>query len=735
MADEETIVGTYQTHHLDITSFLHANDVNVLAILVSTPEPLDLNASWEDWNPTPNDKNMGLWREVTLSFHRAVFLQHAQVVTKLDLPTKDSAPYVAHLTVEVEVTNPSDREITGNLEAKLEGISISKTISLAPHEMKLVSFTPENYSSLTVKNPELWWPNQMGKPALHNLHLLFHKKFRMIHQTTDELTQHYGIRQVTSELTPEGSRLFKINGKPILIRGAGWSQDLFLRFDRDRVEKELQYVRDLNLNTIRFEGRFEPDYFLDLTDRYGILIMPGWPCCNTWQYPEKWPEKNFQRAYDAMRDQVYEFRSHPSVFVFLYGSDESPPERVEKLYLDALEKFHWPNPSVSSAADRRTPITGKTGVKMSGPYNYVPPGYWSEDKEFGGGWGFNTETSPGPAIPPIESLKKFIPKDHLWPMDDYWLYHAGNGTFSTLEIYNKGLERRYGAAQSAEEYAMKSQVMSYDGHRAMFESYGKNKYHSATGIIQWMLNNAWPSLIWHLYDYYLRPSGSYYGVKKANEPVHIQYSYEDGTISVVNSTYQAVSHLSAHAQVFNFDLKKVFEKTTSIDVGSDQTVSPLKVPNAKELDLGKNKTYFVKLDLRDEKSEIVSQNFYWLSTQRETYDWKKTDYHHTPVIQEGDLKDLNRLAPVKLKLVNHLNAKTRMGMIEVTNPSTHLAFSVHLKLVHRDTGEEALPVLWDDNYFSLMPGETREINLAFPQVEFGAKGLTVQVDGWNVSQF
>ena len=226
-------------------------------------------------------------------------------------------------------------------------------------------------------------------------------------------------------MTAEGSRLFKINGKPILIRGAGWSQDLFLRFSKDRLEKELQYVRDLNLNTIRLEGRFEPEYFLDLTDQYGILVMPGWPCCNTWQYPEKWPEKNFALAADSLRDQIREFRSHPSVFVFLYGSDESPPPQVEKIYLDAFAKYHWMNPVLSSAADRTTPLTGRTGVKMTGPYNYVAPSYWLVDQKFGGAHGFNTETSPGPAVPPIESLKSFITKEHLWPIDDFWSYHAG----------------------------------------------------------------------------------------------------------------------------------------------------------------------------------------------------------------------------------------------------------------------------------------------------------------------
>src|ERR1035438_903968 len=106
--------------------------------------------------------------------------------------------------------------------------------------------------------------------------------------------------------------------------------------------------------------------------------------------------------------------------------------------------------------------------------------------------------------------------------------------YTTLFRSTEALTKRYGPAKSAEEYARKAQVMAYEGHRAMFEAFGRNKY-TSTGVIQWMLNNAWPGMIWHLYDWYLRPGGSYFGAKKACEPLHVQYSYDDRSIVVVNS--------------------------------------------------------------------------------------------------------------------------------------------------------------------------------------------------------
>ena len=106
---------------------------------------------------------------------------------------------------------------------------------------------------------------------------------------------------------------------------------------------------------------------------------------------------------------------------------------------------------------------------------------------------------------------------------------------------------------------MKSQLMTYEGQRAMFEAYGGNRY-TSTGVIQWMLNNAWPSMIWHLYDYYLMPGGGYFGTKKACEPIHVQYSYDDKSVVAVNTTYQPQRNLKLTAQVYDINLAEKFSK-------------------------------------------------------------------------------------------------------------------------------------------------------------------------------
>ena len=223
-------------------------------------------------------------------------------------------------------------------------------------------------------------------------------------------------------------------------------------------------------------------------------------------------------------------------------------------------------------------MTGQSGVKMTGPYDYVAPSYWLTDtNKYGGAYGFNTETSPGPAIPTLSSLKKFIPKSNIWPPDEIWSLHYGGEGFKKLTVYNEALEATYGPANDLEDYLRVSQTMAYAGERAMFEAYGRNKY-TSTGVIQWMLNNAWPSMIWHLYDYYLDTGGGYYGAKKACEPVHVQYSYDDHSVYVVNSEYGPAGKLQVTVNLFDLDLRPLFSQETAVTPEADVSTKALTIP-------------------------------------------------------------------------------------------------------------------------------------------------------------
>ncbi len=367
---------------------------------------------------------------------------------------------------------------------------------------------------------------------------------------------------------------------------------------------------------------------------------------------------------------------------------------------------------------------------MRGPYAYVGPNYWLTDTDRGGAWGFSTEISPGHAIPLVESLRQMLPAEHLWPIDEFWVYHEATPTYPNLDEYTSALEARYGKARNLEDYVRKSQVVAYEGERAMFEGYGRNKY-TATGVIQWMLNNAWPSIVWHLYDWYLRPGGGYFGTKKACESVHVQYSYDDRSIVVVNSLYQAFSAYTVTAKVHNLDLTEKFSQTANVDIAEDSSTRVFYLPEI----AGLSRTYFVRLQLRDPGGALVSSNFYWLSTQADVFDWSNSNAWQTAMTRYADLKDLQTLPPARVSVTwqSEDNGPDRLEHVAIKNPSSALAFFVHLTVLKGKDGDDVAPVIWDDNYFELMPGEERVITARYPRKLLGGAQPYVAVDGWNLT--
>jgi exo-1,4-beta-D-glucosaminidase len=727
IADAKDVAGAYRTYEFDITPELAKTRKNVVAVEVFAQTLKDLGINWADWNPTPPDKSMGLWQDVYLTTSGPVEIRHPAVVT--DLVDADGA--TAKLTVVAELRNSSERAVEGEFRVEIAGLllRVEQTELLRAGETKSIKLVPQDFPQLAVKNAKLWWPAQMGAPNLYDLHT----SFSIGGAISDFQHTQVGIRQITSELTANGARLFRVNGKPILIRGAGWAPDMMLRRDPERLRAEFQYVQDMNLNTIRLEGPMEGDEFFSVADEKGILIMAGWCCCDLWENWEKWDGDQLKVATESVRSQSLRLRAHPSLLTWLNGSDKPPPSTVEQAYLQVLKETAWPNPVVSSGSHMPAESSGPSGMKMTGPYDYVPPTYWLIDTKHGGAFGFNTETSPGAAVPPSNSLKKFIPADHLWPPDEVWNFHVGSAKFKNLELYNAALNAEYGAPTDLEDYNRKSQAMAYAGERAMFEAYARNKY-TSTGVIQWMLNNAWPSLVWHLYDYYLEPAGGYFGTKKANEPVHILYSYDDRSIAVVNSTYRPISGVQASVRVFDFNLRELFWQEKAVDVDADGIQKVMQIP---EIPLHVTPSvYFIQLKLTDAGGKVVSSNFYWLSTKKPELDWEEATppLRSTPIISHEDMTQLSSLPRTRVKATVHLRRAKGGASVQVhlKNTSAVLAFQVRLAVEAGKRSEEILPVLWEDNYISLLPGEERTIEACFSGRHSIGSAPSLKITGWNV---
>ena len=706
IADTTIIEGAYRLFNLDISKAALPGDNNCLALEIFPPKKMDLTITWVDWNPTPPDRGMGIWYDVSVHATGDVAIENPQVVTKLNLPSTDQAK----LTVTAEVRNAEAKQVSGVLKGTIENIVFSQEVTLGAGETKIVSFLPATFPQLVIANPRLWWPHTVGPQNLYDLNLTF----EVSGKATDTKQVRFGIREITTWMNnfdKQNTKVFQINGKNIVIRGGGYVQDLMLRPSNERIDADLLYAKHMNLNTLRMEAPRGSDYLFERCDEEGILLMVGWCCCSSWEGWKKWTPHTGDVAEASWKDLIVHLRNHPSVFTWLYGSDNFPPADVEKRYLKVLDEYDNTRPYESSATEAPSSIAGLTGVHM-GPYPnvyaYETPSYWYTKLEF------NTEAGPtGEQIPPIETMRMMMPEKDLWPMSPSWDLRLHKAFYP---IARAALESRYGKPTGVEEYCVKSQVFQNEAVKAMFEAFAGNKYRSS-GIIYWIYNSSWPKMYWQLYDYYFMPNGAFYGAKSACEPLHIQYCYDDHSIKIVNCFYNDFTGLKAKVRIFDFNMKEVSSVMMDAKVSADgsEKISTLDVP--KDI----TKVYFLKLELLDASGKQVSSNFYWLSSNGDG---------------KADFTDLNKLPPANVNVtasaIQQEGNKCKLT-VTIENPGTGLAFAVNPKILKLTSKEPVLPVFWEDNYISLLPKEKRVL-----QVEFSIKNLDgekplLKVDGWNVN--
>ncbi|MET0134913.1 MAG: exo-beta-D-glucosaminidase, partial [Kibdelosporangium sp.] len=668
------------------------------------------------------DNNMGIWRDVEIVRTGPVSLVGTYVHTELALPGLESAEVTAY----AELRNNTSRPQTVALQGELAARGIHQVARLNPGETKSVAFPVQK-----LRNPRVWWPAQLGDQPLYRVEVTA----RVGGWTSDRAAATFGIRDVQSNLNAKGDRQFIINGRQLQIRGGGWASDLLLRTQPDRLEAQLRYTRDLGLNAIRLEGKLETPEFYDLADRYGILLIPGWECCDKWEPwtdwgGEAWTPEEYPIAQGSLAAQARFLRSHPSVIAFMIGSDISPPEDVQRMYLAEFEKAGWPNPVLPAASlnGGPQPPLGSSGSKMEGPYDWVPPNYWYGNR-FGAAFGFAGELSAGHSIPALDTVRGMLSQteqEQLWREPATPQFHTGRGTqpFNNLNLFSTALANRYGTPSSLTDYVDKAQLANYEQVRAQFEANSRRMTaeRPATGFIYWMLNNAWPSLNWHLYSYDLTPAGAYFGAKKANEPVHVQYSYDDRSVVLVGQGSNAVNGLSVQAEIYTLAGELVHsEQKRDLSVGSLGVTEVLKLPEPQ----GVSGTYFVRLKASDSRGRDISRNTYWLSTKQDVLDWAKSDWYYTPVSSYADLKGLSGLpkAAVDVKARSHGGSTT----VTVKNTSSAPIPALALTLRKAD-GSPVTPVTWSDNYVALWPGESITLDARHA----GAGRTTVDVSGINI---
>ncbi|PVH92142.1 glycoside hydrolase family 2 protein [Periconia macrospinosa] len=726
-------------------SSMQSSGKNVLLIKVyPTDYNRDFALGFVDWNPYPPDNGTGVWRDVEIvRTEGAVGIQDVSVRTELngrvrfgvDVRRWDGGSDLLQGQVQCTILDPQGVEagsVRGSFKFQGGGGG--------PSQQKVTLDTK-------LPNPQIWWPKQWGAQPLYNASCTASTPSSSSSSGSSSSPSHpirFGIRTVSSSLNPHNDTLFTVNGHPFQVIGAGYTSDIFLRFDPSKLRSQFQLVLDMGLNTVRLEGKQEHAALYALADELGIMLLAGWECCDKWEgwtYNDegsglKWTDADYDVADKSMRHEASLMQSHPSMLAFLVGSDFWPDDRATKIYVDALRAHDWDVPIIASASQRGFPAAlGNGGMKMDGPYDWVPPNYWYDDK-LGAAFGFGSELGAGVGTPELASLKKFLSEDDmrdLWRSPKKGLYHMSTSvsSFYTREIYNAALWARYGAPTSLEDYLVKAQMADYEASRAEFDAYAARwtgVERPATGLIYWMLNNAWPSLHWNLFDYYLRAAGSYYGVKAAvgkNEAV--VYDYRARDVYYVN---RALARSGSGQRVVDVELMdtkgRVLGKTSQV-VNSTAPNSSKKVGVSGLGDMvGKiQDVAFLRIVLRDGGSAngtMLSRNVYWLSAKTDVLDWDASTWYHTPVTSFADYKALNTMAKAEVEVVGKGG-----GRVAVENKGRVPAVFVRLGLVE-ESGEDVAPAMWSENYLTLWPGEKVEV-----YVNHGRGGnLDVEISGRNV---
>jgi exo-1,4-beta-D-glucosaminidase len=730
LADTNSVDNAFRQYTFNVTQQL-TKGKNTLAVQVFPPKPGDFSIGFVDWNPAAPDKDMGIFRPVILYHNGGVEISEPYVETVLG-PGNASAA----LHISLQLSNHLSAAVSGVLQMEVAGKRFMKAVTLPAGKSKVLHFSPNDFPELLLKHPHLWWPHTFGTPYLYKAAFSFKTKQGVL----DKKSIDFGVRKVSSFWTKAGHRGVMINGKKILVRGGGWVDNLLLNDSTASLNAQLNYVKDMGLNAIRLEGFWgNSAEMYKLCDEKGIMILVGWSCQWEWEnlvgkacdndYGGILTNREMHLISEAWKDQILWLRNHPSIIAWFSGSDKKPHPTLEKKYFKILRSYDTSRIYLASAKEWSS-LAGPTGVKMRGPYAYEPPVYWFADTLYGGAFGFNTETGPGAQVPPLESLKKMFSPPHYWPIDTTWNFHSGRGIFNTIDRFRKAVALRYGRPSSLEDFARKAQVLNYELMRPMFEAFSAHRFR-ATGVIQWMLNSAWPELYWQLYDAYLMPNGAYYGAKKANQPLHVVYDYSQNTLYLVNDRLRDANHLAVHIRIVNLASKVVFDKTVTTAAKANSALKLFHLPDHLPL----TKTYFLDLKLTDTSGKTLDNNFYWLSTQKDLLDYHakvKPWNYYTPSKQYADFKALNKL-PATTLTYRFSQAKQKKGetfMVHITNTGKHLAFFVHAGIMDQK-GNTILPVIWSDNYISLLPGESRTLMANIKSRYLKNKNPQLKLDAYN----
>jgi hypothetical protein len=706
-----------------------------------------------DWIPAIRDRNSGLWQDVQLKAHGALRIGDVQVVSRLPLPSTANAD----IEIVVPVNNTSSKAIDGTIRIRFEGVDFTVQQRLPPGQDE-VKLAASEHPELHLVNPRLWWPNGYGRPDLYHMNI----SLAADGHASDQQQTTFGVREVTYELSlfdgaghlrrvevsptearalheqvvdvrHEGLRrrmgdlwaasltsagehsvavrsipneagltdlVLKVNGVRIAARGGSWGMDdSRKRVSREHLEPYFRLHRDANLNIIRnWMGQDTEENFYRLADEYGLMVWNDF-----WEstQDDNVEAQDVPLFLNNARDTVRRFRNHPSIVMWC-GRNEGVPQPV--LNEGLIEVFNK-----EDGTRYYTPSSNRLNLRNSGPYSYREPSLYFDTLD----QGFAVELGIA-SLATLESFRASIAEPDQWPISDAWAYHdwhwSGNGDVHPLMA---AMDRQLGAATDLKDFERKAQMFNYVDHRAIFEGFNRHLWQPNSGRMLWMTQPAWPSNMWQIYNSDYDTNGSFYGVKKACEPLHVQLDLSDYTVAAVNTTNNGAGLMSVHAAVFSLANVLLLSQDASLDLGANRTVPVFSLALRPLFD--REGVVLIVLDMKNGGGEQLSHNVYWLASDDTQY------------------RKLNTLTPVKLVAAarSRLEGDEIVTELTLTNAGTVASLATKATLLHKNSGQRVLPAYFSDNYVTILPGET--VNLTVRSAHSpDAENLAVSLRGWNV---
>lgn len=757
IASADTIVGMFRRFRFDVTGIIRPGKDNTLAIKIhqvdhpGTPSPgtqfilfgpnrgqasdiwrdetLKMSGGW-DCAPVVRDRNMGICQPVYFTVTGPATFADPHITTSL--PAGDTL--TARVELTVPVVNNSPHELTGTLTASLESVAeidfvtykkkasrtikpvtLRKNITVAPGDTAVVTFAAD------IANPPLWWPNGYGEQPMQRAKVTFEPKGAPSTEWTDD----FAIRDVKAALmereyqTHEGTDkeyglYYIVNGRKIFARG-GWLQpDILLDNTRRNVYDQARLIAAMGANIVGSEDMPAPgEDWLDAFDKYGLMYWHVFHQCYR-MFPGRESQNNpddHSLAIAHVRDEIARYRNHPSLVAWVGVNEVLPAEDLYEATKAAVRELdpsrHYiPTTSVSWDVEKLTPwlipdLPIGTTDDGAPDYAWAPSDYYFDKIDEVYTQMFKNELGM-PAPPVYENLRKFIPtidkpfdiRDRLFPLDSVWAEH---GAWCANNFVYRGFDNAirtfYSDPESASDYALKSQLLSADGYRAMIEAANHRAWDITTGVMLWKLNSCWPDVAWQVYDWYLTPNAAYYFTKKAMEQLHLQLNANSETVTLVNHHDKAVGPLVAEARITDFFLKDQWTRRDTLTAAPESYEELFRLPNPGRLAA----VYLVTLTLTDLDGNQISRNTYWRYSQHPNFYW------------------LLRMQPGTLTCETDTRREGDEYVVDVTLSCGEdgCAFFKHLTVSDSPDGASIDPVFWSDNFVTLLPGETMKLTARF----------------------